>query len=178
MIFEEKTLESEYIYKGKILNLRKDKVTVVSGESFREIIEHNGAAAVGAITDNKTMIMVKQYRKPLRKVLLEVPAGKRDGDEPFELTAIRELKEETGYSAKNVVYLGDMYPAAGYSEEVVAMYMATGLEKGETNFDPNEAIDIIEYPIDDLVDMVMKGEIKDSKTQIIILKVAEIMREK
>ena len=177
MVFEEKTISSEYIYKGAILNLRKDKVTVINGESYREIIEHNGASAVGALTKNGTMIMVKQYRKPAEKVLLEVPAGKRDGDEPFEHVAIRELKEETGYSAGKIEYLGMMYGSPGYSEEELHLYVASDLTSGDTDFDDNEAIDIYEYPLEELVDMVLSGEIEDAKTQIIILKVAEKIRK-
>ena len=178
MTFEEKTIDSEMIYEGAILNLRRDRVTVLTGESYREIVEHHGGAAVGAITENGTMVMVRQYRKPVDSVILEVPAGKRDGDESFENVATRELREETGYTAGKVEFLGEMYPTPGYSQEVLHLFMATDLKKGETDFDENEAIDICEFPIDDLVEMVMNGEIKDSKSQIVILKVAEKMRNK
>ena len=176
MTFEEKTIDSELIYKGAILNLRKDKVTTINGEGYREIIEHNGASAIIAITDDNKVIMVKQYRKPAKGIVLEVPAGKRDGDEDFELTAIRELREETGYDAGQVIFLGEMLPSPGYSEEVIYLYMARNLTKGETAFDDNEAIDIYEYPIDDLYKMVMDGEITDAKTQITILKAMEVLR--
>ncbi len=176
MTFEEKTLETEFIYKGNILNLRRDKVTTINGESYREIVEHNGASAIAAITENKTMIMVKQYRKPAEKVLLEVPAGKRDGNESFENVAIRELKEETGYTAGCIEHLGKMYLSPGYSNEELHLYLATELIPGETSFDDNEAIDIYEYPIDDLVNMVMSGEIEDGKSQVAILKVSEYLR--
>lgn len=176
MTFEEKTIESELIYKGNILNLRKDKVEVINGISYREIIEHNGASAIAAITENKNMVMVKQYRKPAEKVLLEVPAGKRDGDESFENVAIRELKEETGYTANRIIPLGMIYPSPGYSEEEIYLYLALDLIPGETDFDDNEAIDVEEYPISVLVDMVMNGEIEDSKSQLVILKTAEYLR--
>ena len=177
MTFEEKTIESELIYKGRILNLRKDKVTTINGTSEREIIEHNGASAIGALTENNGLIMVKQYRKPMDKVLLEVPAGKRDGDETFENVAIRELKEETGYTAGELIHLGGMYPSAGYSDEMIHLYLARNLTPGDTNFDDNEALDIIEYPLDELVDMVMSGQIEDGKSQIVILKIAELLRK-
>ncbi len=176
MTHEEKTINSELIYKGRILNLRRDKVTTINGESYREIVEHNGAAAIGVLTENKTMIMVKQYRKPCEKILLEVPAGKRDGDEGFENVAKRELKEETGFTAEKMLFLGTMFGSPGYSDEIIYLYLATGLSAGETDFDDNEAIDICEYPIDDLVKMVMSGELQDAKSQIIILKVAELLR--
>ena len=178
MTFEEKTIESNLIYKGAILNLRKDKVTVLNGESYREIVEHNGGAAIVPLTNDGKIIMVKQFRKPAERVMLEVPAGKRDGDEDWKDIAIRELKEETGCTAGNMEFVGMMYPTPGYSEEMLALYIATDLTRGETDFDENEAIDIEEYPVEELVDMVMKGEIEDAKTQIMILKTAEYIRRR
>ena len=94
MIFEEKTLESRRIYEGKIINLRKDKVTTKNGTSFREVVEHNGGAVMAAITDEGKMVMVRQYRKPAERVMLEAPAGKIDPGEDPKMTAARELKEE------------------------------------------------------------------------------------
>ncbi|MBP3816281.1 MAG: NUDIX hydrolase [Firmicutes bacterium] len=178
MTFDEKTLDSEYIYKGAILNLRKDKVSTINGESYREIVEHSGGAAIGVLTEEGNMVMVRQYRKPFDKVVLEVPAGKRDGDETFENVAIRELKEETGYTPGRIEDLGAMMTSPGFTNEVLHLYLATDLTKGETDFDDNEAIDICEYPLDELVEMVMTGEIEDAKSQIVILKVAELVRRR
>ena len=178
MTFEEKTLNSEMIYRGAILNLRRDKVTVINGESYREIIEHNGGALVAALTEDNRLVMVKQYRKPAHRGMLEVPAGKRDGNEAGEEVARRELKEETGYEAGEIIHLGSMYTSPGYSEEVLDMYLALDLTKGDTDFDDNEAIDIEEYPLDELVEMVMKGQIQDGKTQLIILKTLEYMKKR
>ena len=175
MIFEEKTLESQMIYQGKILNLRRDKVTVQTGISSREIIEHNGGAVIGALTDDGNLVMVKQFRKPAGRVLLEVPAGKRDGSEKGIEVAIRELKEETGYTAKEMIFLTSFYPTPGYSEEVLDIFLAKGLTPGETDFDENEAIDICEYPLSELVDMAMRGEIEDGKTLITVLMVKKYL---
>ena len=98
MTFEEKTLNSQRIYEGKIINLRKDQVTVSNGTSYREIIEHNGGAVLAAVTEDEKMVMVRQFRKPAERMMLEVPAGKIDpGEQPLE-AALRELKEETGYT--------------------------------------------------------------------------------
>ena len=105
MTFEEKTLNSKRIYEGAIINLRCDEVTVQKGTSKREIIEHNGGAVLAAITDQGKMVMVEQFRKPAEKVLLEAPAGKIDPGEKPEKTAVRELKEETGYTASEVSFL-------------------------------------------------------------------------
>lgn len=174
MIFEEKTLESEMIYKGAIMNIRRDKVTVINGTSYREIVEHSGGAAIAALTNDGKLVMVKQYRKPSGKVMLEVPAGKRDEGESRLETAVRELREETGYTAENIRLLTKMYPAIGYSEEMLELYLCTGLTPGKTDFDENEALDNIEIPIAELYQMVMNGEIEDSKTQVAILMTKQI----
>ena len=171
MTFEEKTLKSEKIYKGAIINLRRDKVTVQGGTSYREIIEHKGGAVIAALTEDNKLVMVRQYRKPADKVMLEVPAGKIDpGEKPLD-AAVRELKEETGYTAAKVEFLTQFYPSVGYSEEVLYLYLCTGLTPGETNFDENEAIDIEEVELDRLFKMAMSGEIDDAKTLIAILMV-------
>lgn len=176
MTFEEKTISSQKIYEGAILNLRKDKVTVRNGESFREIVEHRGGAVIAAVKEDGTMIMVRQYRKPAGRVMLEVPAGKTDpGETNPEMTALRELKEETGYTAKNIRLLTRMYPSVGYSEEVLYIYLCTDLTAGETDFDENEAIDICEYPVETLYQMVMQGEIEDGKSQVTILMIRGLL---
>ena len=175
MTFEEKTLKSEKIYKGAIINLRRDKVTVQGGTSYREIIEHNGGAVIAALTEDNKLVMVRQYRKPADKVMLEVPAGKIDpGEKPLD-AAVRELKEETGYTAAKVEFLTQFYPSVGYSEEVLYLYLCTGLTPGETNFDENEAIDIEEVELDRLFKMAMSGEIDDAKTLIAILMVKALV---
>ena len=177
MTFEEKTLSTEMIYEGTILNLRRDKVTVMEGESYREIVEHNGGAVLAALKDDGTMVMVKQYRKPAERVVLEVPAGKIDPGEAPEVTAIRELKEETGYTAGKVQKLLQCYPSVGYSKEILHFYLCTDLTEGETDFDENEAIDVELYPVDELVDMILRGEIQDGKSQIAILMVKQMLTE-
>ena len=177
MTFEEKTLDTERLFEGKIINVRRDRVTVMEGESFREIVEHNGGAVIAAVKSDGNMIMVRQFRKPAERVMLEVPAGKIDPDEDPAVTAVRELKEETGYTAGTVRKLTQMYPSVGYSEEILHLYLCTDLVSGETNFDENEAIDIEEYPVDTLVNMVMNGEIQDGKSQVAILMVKGLLAE-
>jgi len=174
MIFEEKTLETQRIYEGAILNLRRDKVTVMDGTSYREIVEHNGGAVIAAVKEDGRMIMVKQFRKPAERVMLEVPAGKIDAGEAPVTAALRELKEETGYTAGQVKKLTQMYPSVGYSQEILHLFLCTRLEAGETAFDENEAIDIEEYDVDFLADMVMKGQIQDGKSQVAILMVKQL----
>lgn len=175
MTVEEKTIKSEIIYKGKILNLRKDKVTVKNGTSYREIIEHNGGAVTVPITKKGEIVLVKQYRKAAGRVLLEIPAGKIDPGEEPEHAAIRELREETGYRAGKVEHLIDIYPTPGYCEEILYIYFATDLESGETDFDENEAIDIVLIPFADAVSLVKSGEIMDAKTITGILLAENLM---
>lgn len=177
MIVEEKTLSTERIYEGHILNLRRDRVITRDGESYREIVEHNGGAAVAAITNEDKIVMVKQYRKAFDSVILEVPAGKIEkGDNPDE-TVNRELKEETGYTAEKVTYLTEMLPSVGYTQEAVHIYLAEGLASGETDLDANEAIQVVELDFQEALGMVMRGEIKDAKSIIAILMTNQMREE-
>lgn len=164
MIFEEKTLSSERIYEGRVINLRRDKVTVMNGTSYREVVEHDGGAVVLAIDRDDRVVMVKQYRKPFDKVILELPAGKIEKDEDPQEAALRELKEETGCLAGEVKSLGRIFPSVGYTSEILYLYMAWKLEQGQTNFDENEAIEVVKIPFREAVDMVIRGEICDAKT--------------
>lgn len=177
MTFEEKTLESQRIYEGAIINLRRDKVTVQNGTSYREIVEHNGGAVLAALTAEGKLVMVRQFRKPAERVMLEVPAGKIDAGETPMQAAVRELKEETGYTAGNVKHLLSFYPSVGYSQEQLHLYLCTDLTAGETCFDENEAIDIEEMEVELLFNMVQSGQIQDAKTVIAILMVRALLAE-
>lgn len=165
MTFEEKTVSSESIYKGAILNLRRDKVTVSGGGySYREIVEHNGGAVAVALTDDGNVVLVKQFRKPMEKVVTELPAGKIEkGEDPLE-TMKRELKEETGYTASHLKLMAEFNPSVGYTNETLYIYLATGLVLGKPQPDEHEALEIKEIPLDDAIQMVVNGEITDGKT--------------
>lgn len=170
MIFEEKLVESELLYEGRILNLRRDKVTTVTGTSYREIVEHNGAVAMVVLTDDNKIIMERQYRYACRRVVLEIPAGKIDKGETDPLAAaVRELKEETGYTASDITYLGACNPSCAYSEEVIHLYLMRGLTKGDQELDDDEALELVEMPFDEVYDMAVRGEIADSKTLAALL---------
>lgn len=170
MIYEEKTITSERIYEGKILNLRKDRVLAVGEqEAYREIVEHNGGVTIAAITDEGKMLMVRQYRKAAGKAVLEAPAGKKEKGEDPVTTAARELKEETGYTPGKMQWLTSFYSSIGYSTEVITIYLATDLTRGDPEFDENEAIEILEYDLAYLKDMALEGKIEDAKTIVAIL---------
>jgi ADP-ribose pyrophosphatase len=176
MIFEEKTLDSKRIYEGRIINLRVDKVTVVSGTSTREIVEHNGGSVIAAITNDNKIIMVKQFRKPMESPILEVPAGKLDGDEDPADAALRELSEETGYTAGKLEKLTEFYPSVGYTTEVLHIYLATDLKPGACHPDENEVLEVMEMDLEEVYRMVMDGKIHDGKTIAAVMMARDKLR--
>jgi ADP-ribose pyrophosphatase len=169
MAFEEKTISSELVFDGAVFKVRRHKVETVAGESIRDIVEHNGGSILVAVTDEGKILMEKQYRKAFECEMLELPAGKKDPGEDNYVTAVRELEEETGYKAGSVKLLLTYIPTCGYSSEQLYIYLCRDLVRGERHLDPTECIDVYEYDADDLVDMIMKNEILDSKTIIGIL---------
>lgn len=171
----EKIVDSERIFDGRVVRLRRDRVLLGNGSyTYREIIEHNGGVCVLPITDDDEIILVRQYRSPFNTVLTELPAGKLEkGEEPIEC-GIRELKEEVGATASEIKYLGRLYPTVAYDTEVIYMYMATGLSFESQHLDEDELVEIIKLPFDEAVEMVLNDELPDSKTQIAILKAAAL----
>ncbi|MBR2021541.1 MAG: NUDIX hydrolase [Clostridia bacterium] len=176
MKLTEKTKSQEYMFKGRIINLRRDVAILPDGtEAGREVVEHNGGVCVLPLTDENEVIFVRQFRYPYMQELLEIPAGKRDSKDEEPLSCgKRELKEETGAESDNFVFLGELYPSPGYVNEVIYMYYADGLQYGEADPDEDEFLDLVKIPFDKAVEMVISGEIKDAKTQSAILKVAHL----
>lgn len=165
-------VDSEEIYNGVILHVYKDTVKLPNEHfSIREVIRHDGAVAVVPLTDDGKVIVERQFRYPFDKVITEIPAGKLDGKSEDKLEAAkRELREETGYTAEEWVYLGEYIPTCAYSDESIAMYLARGLKQGVQDLDEDEFLNVETVPLEDLVDEVMQGKIEDGKTQTALLK--------
>ncbi len=168
----EKKLSREEIFSGVIVHLVKDTVKLPNGaKSTREVILHNGAVCVVPITDKNEIIMERQFRYPFNEVIWEIPAGKLDkGETDPLLAAKRELTEETGYTAKNFIYIGTYYPSPAILSEKIHMYIATGLTPGERKLDEDEFLDVVKVPFNEVIEMIKKNEIPDGKTQAAILK--------
>jgi len=168
---------SEQIFDGLILDVRRDTVALPDGApAFREIIRHIGAVCVIPVTEDGKVVVERQYRYPIDRVITEIPAGKLDSKGENRLEAAkRELREETGYTADEWISLGDFHPAPAYSDEYISMYLARGLHAGERHLDADEFLDVFTVPLQELVEDVMAGRISDAKTQTAILKAARIM---
>ncbi len=176
MKLEERQLEREEIFEGKVLHLVRDKIELPDGStSYREICLHSGAVCVIPILDDGRVIMEGQFRYAHHRVFLEIPAGKLDSPEEIPLEAAkRELREETGAVAEKYTFLGCLDTTPALINEKIWMYMAEGLSFGETEPDVGEFIEVEYIPLPDLLQMVMNGEIRDAKTQIAVLKAAKI----
>lgn len=175
----EKQVASKRIFDGKVVKLFVDDIELPNGKgAFREVVRHPGAVCVIPITDDGEVIMVKQFRYPFSSVLLEIPAGKLEPNEdPFDAVK-RELEEESGVVAENIEFIGMTYTTVAFTDEKIYTYMATGLTFKESHPDEDEFLEVVKFPLDTLVNMVMSGEIKDSKTQVAILKAEKLLKEK
>ncbi len=170
MNITEKTLKTERIYEGKVINLRVDTVELPDKKySKREIVEHPGAVGIIGVNNDGKVILVRQYRKAVDDFLLEIPAGKMEPrEDPLEC-AKREFKEETGYSASSFYALSHCYTSPGFSNEKIYLFKAENLFKGVAEPDEDEYIELVEIPFDQALEKIDKGEIRDSKTIIAIL---------
>lgn len=162
--FEEPTIETKHVFDGRIISLQVDTVRLPNGETAtREIIRHPGAVAVIALLDGK-LLVVEQFRKPLGKAQVEIPAGKLDGGEDPAQAALRELEEETGYRADKLVHLRTFSTSPGFADEVIHLYFADSLSKGEVHLDDEEFLTCEAITLDEALAYVRDGRICDAKT--------------
>ena len=170
MEFREKTINSKLIFDGRVVKLYKDSVELSTGQkTFREVVKHSGGVVILAFKEDK-ILLVKQFRYPMKEVMLELPAGKLEhGEDPFE-AAKRELEEETGYCANKWTDLGYVYTSPGYSDEKLYLYKAEDLEFTHCHPDEGEIIQAFEYKYDDVLKMIDNGQINDAKTLCALLR--------
>lgn len=175
----EKTLSEKPIYTGKIIRVHVDEVELENGKTaIREVVEHPGGVSVAVLTEKNELIFVRQFRYPYHKVLLELPAGKLEpGEDPFEAVK-REQMEETGTTGENYVSLGEVYPTGGYCGEIIRLWAcrASGSQQ-ELHLDEDEFLATEIIPLEKAVEMVCNNEIPDGKTQIGILKTAQLVQK-
>ncbi|HLR08186.1 MAG TPA: NUDIX hydrolase [Bacillota bacterium] len=170
--FEEKTIRTEEIYNGQIINLQVDDVKLPNGAtSKRELVKHPGAVAVIPITKDKRIVFVEQYRKPLEKSLIEIPAGKLEKNEDPETTAVRELEEETGYTTDKLSFITSFYTSPGFADELMHIYLADQLHILEHAVpgDDDEFVAVVKLTLEEAKQCVKDKRIHDAKTNYAIL---------
>ncbi|MFB9277314.1 NUDIX domain-containing protein [Cohnella cellulosilytica] len=166
--FYERTLETKPIFEGRMISLQVDTVSLPNGgTATREIVRHPGAVAVLALLDGK-MLVVEQFRKPLEKVQVEIPAGKLDAGEEPEAAALRELEEETGYRAKTIRHLHSFSTSPGFAEEIVHLYVTEELESGQVNLDEEEFLTCEAITLEQAQAYIREGRICDAKTLLAV----------
>ncbi|SFL81077.1 NUDIX hydrolase [Pelosinus propionicus] len=166
----EKPLASKIVFNGNLLNVFSDQVELPNGKkASREYIKHPGAVAIVPITKEGNIVLVRQYRYPIGKVLLEVPAGKLDKDELPDKCALRELEEETGYVANNLKKMASIYTTPGFTDEIIHLYRAEDLIFSKPSPDEDEFLDVETYTKEEIKEMIADGRINDAKSMLALL---------
>ena len=177
MGYSEKKLRGERVYSGVIVKVELDDAELVNGAVVkREVVMHPGGVGVLPVDAEGTAYMVRQFRYPFSRELLEIPAGKLEPGEDPKVCAVRELGEETGFAAGRLVDLGVTYASPGISDEVLHLYLALALTAGKQHLDEDEFLGVEKWPLEKLYEMVLHGEIRDGKTEIAVMKAREILR--
>ncbi|OCB93947.1 ADP-ribose diphosphatase [Bacillus amyloliquefaciens] len=180
---EEKTLAKKKLYDGKVIDLYLEDVELPNGKtSKREIVKHPGAVAVLAVTEEGKIILVNQFRKPLERTIVEIPAGKLEKGEEPEHTALRELEEETGYTAETLTKITAFYTSPGFADEIVHLFLAEGLSplKEKRELDEDEFVEVMQVTLDEAVKLTEERRVYDAKTAYAIqyLQLKEALKEK
>ena len=174
----EHTLNSEVVYSGRLLHVSRDEVRLPDGKSsVREYITHPGAVVIIPIADNGEVILERQHRYPLHRDFIELPAGKIDAGEDTLACAQRELREETGYIAREWQYVTTVYPCIGYTDERLVYYLARGLELSESQPDEDEFLEILQLPFARALSLIKSGEICEAKTVVGLFWLEKILSE-
>ncbi len=179
MELKETKISSEKIYDGAIIAVQKDTVRLPNGKTAtREVVRHPGGVCVCAVDEDLNLFFVRQFRYPYMTELLELPAGKLDkeGEDPYD-GALRELKEETGIVAADMMPLGEIYPSVGYTDEVLHLYLAVNIKQEEQCLNEDEFINVEKIPLGRAVEMALRGELKDAKTVACVLKAYIILEQ-
>lgn len=163
--FYEKTIATKKIFSGRIIDLQVDEVELPDGnKSIRELVKHPGAVAVIAVTKEKKLVLVRQYRKALEKTIVEIPAGKLEQGEDPKTCAERELEEETGYKSNALQFVVSFYTSPGFADELVHLFFTDELEEGEVNMDEDEFVETLELTVQEALPLIETKEIHDAKT--------------
>lgn len=175
---EERTIRRQSIYEGAIIDVVVDDVQLPDGkEAKREIVQHPGAVGIIALTDEGKIVLVEQFRKPLERAIVEIPAGKIDAGESLEACALRELEEETGYRAHSLKKVQSFATSPGFADEVMHLYLAEQLEKVDDPLqgDEDEFIRLYEWTIDEAMKRMDEGKVYDAKTAFALLYVKQFV---
>ena len=176
MDYTERRVSGEVKYKGVIVTVRLDQAELVNGKIVkREVVEHPGGVTVLPVDADGMCTLVRQFRYPFSRMMLEAPAGKLEfGEDPDE-AAVRELSEETGLSAGQMIKLGSICTSPGFSSEVLHLYLALDLTSGKSHPDEDEFLNVVKMPLRELVELCMKGEVDDAKTVVAALKAEKLI---
>ena len=179
MELKETMVSTETVYEGIIVNVRRDKARLIDGRiTNREVVEHPGGVCVFALDNEGKVILVRQYRYPMQEVVLELPAGKLEkGEDPSD-SGLRELGEETGLVPQTYLPMGVSFSSPGIMEEKIYYFFATDLVQGPIHPDDGEFLEVVRVPYEELLEMARKGEIKDAKTLVAILKASMVLEER
>jgi ADP-ribose pyrophosphatase len=170
--FEEKTISTKTIFEGKVIKVQVDEVILPDGKkATRELVKHPGAVAIIPITSDGKIVMVEQFRKPLERSIIEIPAGKLEPGEKPEFTAIRELEEETGYGAMDLDVIQSFATSPGFADEVIHLFVARNLFKiaQPASLDEDEFVELLEVSIEEAEQLVAEQRIFDAKTILAIM---------
>ena len=174
----ETILHEDTVYRGRLLHVTCAEVSLPNGRtSKRDLVRHPGGVVVVAVTDDGRVYLERQFRTALGCVITELPAGKREPGEDPDLTARRELKEETGATGFGYLSLGKLYPSPGYTSEIIHLYFCRVENFGEMEPDDDEFLEVERIPLEKAVEMVLNNEIPDSKTQTAVLKTAMLLEK-